>query len=132
MRQPPVPRRLVAVIGGVLLGAAVAGAAVGFALRRPAAQLGQAVRGAGASQATPRLRATEREDGGVQPVEAAEKDAPKFPRCTLVVDPGHPSERNPGKTVQNGTTEVHIAWEVAVKLRDLLQARGARVVMTKS
>jgi N-acetylmuramoyl-L-alanine amidase len=34
--------------------------------------------------------------------------------------------------VQNGTTEVHIAWVVALKLQRILEARGLKVVMTKS
>jgi N-acetylmuramoyl-L-alanine amidase len=50
----------------------------------------------------------------------------------LALDPGHPSERNSGRTVQNGTTEVRICWQVAVRLRDLLRERGVRVVMTKA
>ncbi|MCA1558469.1 MAG: N-acetylmuramoyl-L-alanine amidase, partial [Acidobacteria bacterium] len=35
-------------------------------------------------------------------------------------------------TVQNGTTEVHIAWVVALKLKRLLEEKGVLVVMTKS
>jgi len=56
------------------------------------------------------------------------------PQSTPVVciDPGHPSETSAGNTVQNGTTEVHIVWLVALKLRSLLEAKGMRVVMTKS
>jgi len=50
----------------------------------------------------------------------------------VCIDPGHPSEINSGKAVQNGTTEVHIAWLVALKLRAFLMARGLRVIMTKS
>jgi len=54
------------------------------------------------------------------------------PRPVIAIDPGHPSEVSAGTAVQNGTTEVHIAWEVALKLRDLLRERGYDVVMTKS
>ena len=54
------------------------------------------------------------------------------PRTVIAIDPGHPSEVSAGTAVQNGTTEVHIAWEVALKLRDLLRERGYDVVMTKS
>jgi N-acetylmuramoyl-L-alanine amidase len=50
----------------------------------------------------------------------------------VCIDPGHPSEVNPGYTVQNGTTETHIDWVVAQKLRTLLKDKGFRVVMTKS
>ena len=50
----------------------------------------------------------------------------------VCIDPGHPSELNSGKTIQNGTSEVHIVWEVALKLRALLEAEGITVVMTKA
>ena len=49
----------------------------------------------------------------------------------IAIDPGHPSETSAGTEVQNGTTEVHIAWQVAQKLRDSLRARGYAVVLTK-
>ena len=51
---------------------------------------------------------------------------------TICIDPGHPSEVNGGATVQNGTTEVHIAWVVALAVKQELEARGFRVVLTKS
>src|SRR5687767_10092344 len=50
----------------------------------------------------------------------------------ICIDPGHPSEVSSGMTVQNGTTETHIAWVVEVKLRRLLEENGYKVVMTKS
>lgn len=50
----------------------------------------------------------------------------------VCIDPGHPSEVNSGKTVQNGTTETHIDWVMALKLRKDLVKLGYRVVMTKS
>src|ERR1700686_1110396 len=50
----------------------------------------------------------------------------------VCIDPGHPSEVNSGETVQNGTTEVHSAWVVALKLKQTLEAKGFKVVMTKS
>jgi N-acetylmuramoyl-L-alanine amidase len=50
----------------------------------------------------------------------------------ICIDPGHPSEVNDGKTVQNGTTEVHIAWVTALKLQKLLEAKGYQVVLTKA
>ncbi|HYH83205.1 MAG TPA: N-acetylmuramoyl-L-alanine amidase [Longimicrobium sp.] len=49
----------------------------------------------------------------------------------VVIDPGHPSETSAG-TVQHGVREVHIAWLVALRLRDLLQRDGYRVTMTKA
>jgi N-acetylmuramoyl-L-alanine amidase len=49
---------------------------------------------------------------------------------TVVVDPGHPSETS-GGTVQHGVAEVHIAWLVALRLRDLLREAGYRVILTK-
>ena len=54
------------------------------------------------------------------------------PTPVIVVDPGHPSEVSSGAEVQNGTTEVHTAWEVALHLQKLLRERGYVVVMTKS
>ena len=50
----------------------------------------------------------------------------------IAIDPGHPSEVSSGAEVQNGTTEVHSAWEVALRLEKLLRDRGYAVVMTKS
>jgi N-acetylmuramoyl-L-alanine amidase len=55
--------------------------------------------------------------------------APRRP--TIVIDPGHPSEVSSGATMQNGTSEVHIAWQVAERLATLLRAHGYDVVMTK-
>src|SRR5438105_6523156 len=50
---------------------------------------------------------------------------------TIVIDPGHPSEVSSGATVHNGTSEVHVAWQVAQRLATLLRAQGYTVVMTK-
>jgi N-acetylmuramoyl-L-alanine amidase len=55
----------------------------------------------------------------------------RVPRDVVVIDPGHPSETAAGNVVQNGTTEVHIAWVVALLLRDELRARGFEVLLTK-
>jgi N-acetylmuramoyl-L-alanine amidase len=49
----------------------------------------------------------------------------------VCIDPGHPSEVSLGDERLNGTTEVHVAWTVAVKLRADLEARGITVCMTK-
>src|ERR1051325_2436877 len=58
--------------------------------------------------------------------------APPKGATVVCIDPGHPSETSAGNVVQNGTTEVHIAWQVALKLKALLEAQGIKVVMTKS
>jgi N-acetylmuramoyl-L-alanine amidase len=50
----------------------------------------------------------------------------------IAIDPGHPSETSSGTEVQNGTTEVHVAWQVALRLEEMLRERGYAVVMTKS
>lgn len=50
----------------------------------------------------------------------------------IVIDPGHPSEVSSGASMQNGTSEVHIAWLVAQRLVPLLTAKGYRVEMTKT
>jgi N-acetylmuramoyl-L-alanine amidase len=52
-------------------------------------------------------------------------------REVVVIDPGHPSETAAGNVVQNGTTEVHIAWVVALVVRDELRERGFDVLLTK-
>ncbi len=66
------------------------------------------------------------------PSPAVGATAPRDGAPLVCIDPGHPSEVNSGKTIQNGTSEVKIAWEVALKLRRLLEAEGFRVVMTKT
>jgi N-acetylmuramoyl-L-alanine amidase len=53
-------------------------------------------------------------------------------RTVVCIDPGHPSEVASGRNVQNGTSEAHIDWVVATKLREALEARGYEVVLTKS
>jgi N-acetylmuramoyl-L-alanine amidase len=50
----------------------------------------------------------------------------------VCVDPGHPSEVSSGAEIQNGTSEVHIAWVDGLKLQKLLETWGLKVVMTKS
>ena len=64
---------------------------------------------------------------------AAEKTArPDSGRTVVCIDPGHPSEVASGRNVQNGTSETHVDWVVATKLREALEARGYEVVLTKS
>lgn len=60
--------------------------------------------------------------------------APSFAQASapvVVIDAGHPSEISSGAVEQNGTTEVHIAWQVAQRLERLLRAHGYKVIMTK-
>src|ERR1043165_148436 len=52
-------------------------------------------------------------------------------RTVGYIDPGHPSEVASGKNVQNGTSETHVDWAVAEKLRGLLEEKAYEVVMTK-
>src|SRR5437867_9086045 len=54
------------------------------------------------------------------------------PAPIVGIDPGPPSEANAGRVRLHGTTEVHIAWQVASKLRERLLQRGVRVCMTKT
>jgi N-acetylmuramoyl-L-alanine amidase len=49
----------------------------------------------------------------------------------VALDPGHPSETSSGGELQNGTTEVHEAWMVALELERRLRDAGVRVVKTK-
>ncbi|HEX8560345.1 MAG TPA: N-acetylmuramoyl-L-alanine amidase [Pyrinomonadaceae bacterium] len=53
-------------------------------------------------------------------------------RTIVCIDPGHPSEVASGQNVQNGTSEAHVDWAVATRLREALEARGYEVVLTKS
>jgi N-acetylmuramoyl-L-alanine amidase len=66
---------------------------------------------------------------------AAPPPAPKSTdaagRTVVCIDPGHPSEVASGKNVQNGTSEAHVDWAVASKLRALLEEKGYEVVLTK-
>lgn len=52
-------------------------------------------------------------------------------KAVICIDPGHPSEINDGYQKQNGTTETHICWQVAQRLRAILVNQGFRVVLTK-
>ncbi|MGB8509711.1 MAG: N-acetylmuramoyl-L-alanine amidase, partial [Pyrinomonadaceae bacterium] len=53
-------------------------------------------------------------------------------KTVICIDPGHPSEVASGKNAQNGTNETHVAWAVALRLREFLEAEGYAVVLTKS
>ena len=50
----------------------------------------------------------------------------------ICIDPGHPSEVSEGAAGADGTQEKHVNWMVAQKLKALLVADGAKVVMTKT
>jgi N-acetylmuramoyl-L-alanine amidase len=63
---------------------------------------------------------------------AAEETGESLKGRIVCIDPGHPSEASEGTTGPNGTTEVHINWVVAAKLKALLIADGAKVVLTKT
>lgn len=70
--------------------------------------------------------------GKTAPPPAASKIAGTEARTIVCIDPGHPSEVASGKNVQNGTSETHIDWAIATRLRDILQDKGYEVVLTKS
>ncbi len=63
---------------------------------------------------------------------AEAEPAAKAARTVVCIDPGHPSEVASGQNIQNGTSEAQVDWAVAEKLRDVLEARGYEVVLTKS
>ena len=65
-------------------------------------------------------------------VEPSKTGNPESGRTVVCIDPGHPSEVASGRNVQNGTSETHVDWVVASKLREALEARGYEVVLTKS
>lgn len=79
---------------------------------------------------------TPKKQGESQPTPAPSSDVaavePRAAAPLVCIDPGHPSEVNSGKSVQNGTSEVHVAWAVALKLRKILESEGFRVVLTKA
>jgi len=50
----------------------------------------------------------------------------------ICIDPGHPSEVSSGVELQNGATEVHLAWLVGLKLQEALNAKACTVILTKS
>ncbi|MFL6335397.1 MAG: N-acetylmuramoyl-L-alanine amidase [Pyrinomonadaceae bacterium] len=67
-----------------------------------------------------------------KPAEASKTDIPDSGRTVVCIDPGHPSEVASGRNVQNGTSETHVDWVVASRLREALEARGYEVVLTKA
>ncbi|HEU4595369.1 MAG TPA: N-acetylmuramoyl-L-alanine amidase [Pyrinomonadaceae bacterium] len=71
---------------------------------------------------------------GVGPAASApaSESSPVAARTVICIDPGHPSEVASGMTAQNGTNETRVAWEVALRLKRILEAEGYEVVLTKS
>lgn len=67
---------------------------------------------------------------GQLPVPPSTPTAPGTGRV-ICIDPGHPSETAAGAEA-NGVREVTVCWQVANKLKPLLEQQGFRVVMTKS
>jgi N-acetylmuramoyl-L-alanine amidase len=49
----------------------------------------------------------------------------------ICLDPGHPSEATSGTTGKK-VSEIKVNWLIAVRLKALLEARGARVILTKA
>lgn len=53
------------------------------------------------------------------------------PRPVVCLDPGHPSEVGRG-TQGKKVTELQAVWDIAVLAKPLLEAKGIKVIMTKS
>jgi N-acetylmuramoyl-L-alanine amidase len=49
----------------------------------------------------------------------------------IAIDPGHPSETSQGASGSAGATEIDVNWDIAQRLRTLLESEGYRVVLTK-
>src|SRR5918911_5146275 len=92
----------------------------------PGASSAQAQKGAKSKEAAPVAKS--KEPAAVGKSKAASGEA----RTVVTIDPGHPSEVASGANEQNGTNEAHVAWTVALRLKELLEARGYEVVLTKS
>lgn len=72
------------------------------------------------------------EAGEAPAASPAPKPAADAARTVICIDPGHPSEVASGMGVQNGTNETRVAWEVAQRLKGILEEAGYEVVLTKS
>ncbi len=60
-------------------------------------------------------------------------DADKMHGFVICVDPGHSSETSQGTASRDGRlTELHVNWVVGLRLKALLEAHGATVVLTKA
>lgn len=64
--------------------------------------------------------------------EALAASSPSHSTFRVCIDPGHPSEKNDGNELLNGVREVDVNWEVAQRLKKLLEDKGFAVTMTKS
>lgn len=64
--------------------------------------------------------------------ESAAASNPSHAAFRVCIDPGHPSEKNDGNELLNGVREVDVNWEVAQRLKKLLEDKGFAVTMTKS
>ena len=67
------------------------------------------------------------------PARAADDAAPPLRGFVVCLDPGHTSETSQGTISRDGRlTERHVNWVVAQRLKALLEAQGATVVLTKT
>ena len=62
---------------------------------------------------------------GIAPAARAPRNAP-----VVCIDPGHPSETSAGASA-HGLSENRLNWQVALRLRDILEQWGIRCVLTK-
>lgn len=60
-----------------------------------------------------------------------EEESPRLDRGVVVLDPGHGGDHTGGRGA-TGICEKTITLDVSLRLRDLLQKRGIRVVMTRT
>ncbi len=69
----------------------------------------------------------------VSPAWCRDATAPRqAPLPVICIDPGHPSETNPGAAVQNGLREVEVVYDVALELKSILEDEGvAQIVLTR-
>jgi N-acetylmuramoyl-L-alanine amidase len=63
---------------------------------------------------------------------ASVASSPSHAAFRVCIDPGHPSEKNDGSELLNGVREVDVNWEVAQRLKKLLEDKGFAVTVTKS
>jgi N-acetylmuramoyl-L-alanine amidase len=61
--------------------------------------------------------------------QSQEVEAPLAPM--VAIDPGHPSETSQGASGSAGATEIDVNWDIALRLKTLLEESGYRVVLTK-
>lgn len=61
------------------------------------------------------------------------KDDKSREQIVVCIDPGHPSETNDGRVIQNGISELDINWQIALKLDSLLSAKNnIKVILTRN